>query len=188
MNERTKRLWKRILVGELSVKRLVLAALFIYCSLLAFALLGADQILFQPHPPGYTRDEGLLFLETEGGARIAARHFTAPGARYTILFSHGNAEDLGDIEPLLLRLQALGLDVIAYDYEGYGQSEGRPSEARVYADIDAVYRYLTEQRGVPSERILAYGRSLGGGPSVDLASREPLGGPSWRALSPRRSA
>jgi abhydrolase domain-containing protein 17 len=109
--------------------------------------------------------------------RLAACSSWSVGERpYTILLSHGNAEDLGDLAPLLERLQALGANVLAYDYEGYGVSDGAPSEARLYADVDAAYRYLTVERGVPPEDVIAYGRSLGGGPSVDLASRRPLGG------------
>jgi hypothetical protein len=80
------------------------------------------------------------------------------------------------VTPLIERLQGLGFAVLAYDYEGYGESGGTPSEEAVIRDIEAAYAYLTEQRGVPPGRIIAYGRSLGGGPSVDLASREPIGG------------
>jgi fermentation-respiration switch protein FrsA (DUF1100 family) len=55
-------------------------------------------------------------------------------------------------------------------------SQGRPSEQSAYQDAAAAYAYLTGTLGVPPSRIIAYGRSVGSGPSVDLASREPLAG------------
>jgi fermentation-respiration switch protein FrsA (DUF1100 family) len=160
---------------RISPRRLLASAAFIYGSVALFGYLGSDRLLFQPHPAGYSLGPGVLSLDA-GGKRIAARYLETPGAQHTLLVSHGNAEDLGDLGHLFTRLAALGVNVLAYDYEGYGVSEGSPSEARVYADVDAAYAYLTTQRGVPPGRIIAYGRSLGGGPAVDLASRKPVGG------------
>jgi len=176
MNERTQRVLRRLFVGELSWKRPLKSAAFIYSSLAAFAYVGTDRILYQPHPASYPAGGDLVMLDAGAGVRIAARYVESPGARYTILLSHGNAEDLGDLGPIVERLRGLGANVLAYDYEGYGRSDGAPSEARLYADIDAAYRYLTVERGVRPEDVIAYGRSLGGGPSVDLASRQPIGG------------
>ena len=73
-------------------------------------------------------------------------------------------------------LRKMGVAVFAYDYEGYGTSQGVPSEHHAYRDIDAAYDYLTGTLGVPPDRIIAYGFSAGGGPAVDLASRKPLAG------------
>ena len=69
-----------------------------------------------------------------------------------------------------------GYSVLAYDYPGYGRSSGRPTERGVYAAIDACYRYLAVQEGIAPRTIVLHGRSLGSGPSVDLAAREPVGG------------
>ncbi|WP_218920284.1 alpha/beta hydrolase [Chondromyces crocatus] len=158
------------------LRRALLSLLALYGALLLFALFGADRILYMPHAARYVAGSEITLLSTEGGAKIAARHWPTRGARYVVLFSHGNAEDLDDIEPFVERLRALGLSVFAYDYEGYGLSEGSPSEKGLYADIDAAYAHLTGPLGYPPERIIAYGRSLGGSPSVDLARRAPLGG------------
>ena len=163
MEDRTKRILRRLFISELSVKRLLTSVAFIYGSLASSPTSASD-----PHPlpsptPRATRPAatGSWMIDAGDGARIAARWIERPGARYTILLSHGNAEDLGDLAPLLERLRALGANVLAYDYEGYGLSGGAPSEARLYADVDLAYRYLTEQRGVPPEDVIAYGRSLG---------------------------
>ena len=70
----------------------------------------------------------------------------------------------------------LGYSVLAYDYRGYGTSDGSPSEARIYDDVTAAFRYLTEDAGIPPERIIAHGFSLGGAPTLYLSNQEPLAG------------
>ena len=156
--------------------RLFAGAVVLYGALCLVALLVADRMIFLPPPATYRDGAEIVKLRTADGVRISAVHLPHASAPYTLLVSHGNAEDLGDIRPHLERLRALGFSVLAYDYRGYGTSEGTPSERGTYADIDAVYAYLTRELGVPPARIIAYGRSVGSGPAVDLAAREPLGG------------
>jgi fermentation-respiration switch protein FrsA (DUF1100 family) len=148
----------------------------LYGVLCLVALLMADRMIFVPPPATYRDGAEIVKLRTADGVRISATHLPHPSAPYTLLVSHGNAEDLGDIRPHLVRLRAMGFSVFAYDYRGYGTSEGTPSERGAYADIDAAYAHLTRDVGIPPDRIIAYGRSVGSGPAVDLASREPIGG------------
>ncbi|MEJ7625184.1 MAG: alpha/beta hydrolase [Pyrinomonadaceae bacterium] len=115
-------------------------------------------------------------METAGGERISAKFYESDVAVFTILFSHGNAEDIGTIEPFILRLNESGFSVLTFDYRGYGTSEGNPSEANSYQDIEAAYDYLVKTQKIPANRIIVHGRSLGGGAAVDLASRREVGG------------
>jgi abhydrolase domain-containing protein 17 len=176
MEDRPRSWTKRWIVGEISLRRLLGAVLFLYGSLALFAFFGADWLLYRPFPTAYVDNGDTLKLTTASGARISALFFEMPRARYTVLYSHGNAEDLDDIGYMVDEIRGLGVNVLAYDYEGYGTSEGAPSERRIYEDIDAAYRYLTEVRGIAPDHVIVYGRSLGGGPSVDLASRTAVGG------------
>lgn len=90
--------------------------------------------------------------------------------RGVALFSHGNAGNIaGRLESIGL-LRSLGFSVLAYDYGGYGRSTGRPSEARLYADIRAAWKHLIEDRSFGPEEIILFGRSLGAAPSIDLAT------------------
>ena len=91
-------------------------------------------------------------------------------------FSHGNAEDLGFDLPYLRELWNAGFNVLAYDYRGYGRSDVKPSEKGLYRDIEAAYAHLTGPLGIPPEKIIVLGRSLGSGPSVHLAATRPVGG------------
>ena len=93
-----------------------------------------------------------------------------------LLFLHGNAGNASHRLPNAGELAALGADVLLLDYRGYGLSEGRPSEAGVYADARAALAHLVEERGVPGRRVVLFGRSLGGAVAVDLARDRELAG------------
>lgn len=94
----------------------------------------------------------------------------------TVLYSHGNGGNLTFVRGVAQNLVQHGLDVLIYDYRGYGRSEGSiPSEAELYADGDATYDFLTKQRGIKIEKLAIYGLSLGTTVSTDLASRRPCG-------------
>jgi abhydrolase domain-containing protein 17 len=167
---------RRLLIPELSFLRIVLSLAFIYAAVAALVWVASDRMIFLPPAPSYGDTPNLIRLPAAGGERIAAVYLLNPRATYTVLFSHGNGEDLGWVLPLLPVLRDLGFSVLAYDYRGYGLSEGRPSEGNVYADIDAADDYLTRELGVPPDRIILYGRSLGAGAAVDLAARQPVAG------------
>lgn len=67
----------------------------------------------------------------------------APGSRYTLLFSHGNAVDLGQMCSFYIGLGSrINCNVFSYDYSGYGVSSGKPSEKNLYADIEAAWHAL----------------------------------------------
>lgn len=148
---------------------------------------------FPPNPPSYklVTDEScggrlyipevprrdnvdVLKVRTRRGTDIVAVHIKHPKSTATVLYSHGNAADLGQMFELFVELSnRLRVNLMGYDYSGYGQSTGKPSECNTYADIDAAYKCLKEQYGVKDEQLILYGQSVGSGPTVDLASRLP---------------
>ena len=148
----------------------------VYAILLYVAVFQSDGLIFQPRPSSYQDSAEVLKLTTRDGKKISAIYLFNPQAKYTILFSHGNAEDIGDDRPLLNWFRGAGFSVLAYDYHGYGTSEGKPGEKNSYMDIDAAYEYLTQTVHLNPTSIICYGRSVGSGPAVDLASREPVAG------------
>ncbi|MBP7634711.1 alpha/beta hydrolase [Candidatus Ozemobacteraceae bacterium] len=93
----------------------------------------------------------------------------ASSTRPVILFSHGNAGHLGYRLPRLEAFAALPVDVLLYDYRGFGQSDGRPSIAGVKKDAQAALAYLLNMRKIPIERVILYGESIGGGVAAWLA-------------------
>ncbi|MBD2463795.1 alpha/beta hydrolase [Oscillatoria sp. FACHB-1407] len=169
-------LLNRWIVGSWSWWRLGRSLLLIYLILCLYIWFTADRKIFLPPAATYSQMSGLVTLQTSDQVSITALYLPNPQATHTLLYSHGNAEDLGIIRPILEQLRQTGLSVLAYDYQGYGTSQGRPSEQGSYRDIEAAYRYLRETLGIPSDRIVIHGRSVGGGPSVYLASQQAIAG------------
>ncbi|KAK8934317.1 hypothetical protein KSP39_PZI014766 [Platanthera zijinensis] len=148
---------------------------------------------FPPHPPTYgiRKDEvrggklvvsgihrdpsmDVLMVENRKGNKIVAFYLRNPYAKLTVLYSHGNATDLGQLYELFVQLKLnLRVNLMGYDYSGYGASSGKPSESNTYADIEAIYECLQTEYGVSQEDIVLYGQSLGSGPTLHLASRLP---------------
>lgn len=167
---------KHFILGEFSLQRLVKSLLLIYSLVGVWAYFYSDRLIFLPPPPSYTHTPDLIGLPIANAVEVTALYLPNPQAQYTILYSHGNAEDLGEIRFRLEELRDLGFSVFAYDYPGYGSSGGKPSEKAAYQAINAAYDYLTQQLNILPNQVIIYGRSVGGGPSVDLASRQEAGG------------
>jgi alpha-beta hydrolase superfamily lysophospholipase len=158
------------------LRGLLLVVIGLYLIALVTAAFFSDRIIFQPQRAGYRDRRGMLRLTSSDGAKISATYLPNPEAVFTVLFSHGNAEDIGDDQPLLERIGAAGFAVFAYDYQGYGTSEGTASERHAYEDEEAAYNFLVQSMHVQPNRIIAFGRSVGSGPACDLASRHPVAG------------
>lgn len=88
----------------------------------------------------------------------------------TLLYLHGNGGNITDRYARLVRLANIPVAVFVFDYRGYGRSEGSPNEAGVYRDAHAAWDYLTRTRGLPPQRLVLYGESLGGAPACELAT------------------
>jgi fermentation-respiration switch protein FrsA (DUF1100 family) len=115
------------------------------------------------------------------GVTLVAWIVRAPGADGGgpwLLICHGNAGNLSEAgRPAhYAGLRALGLNLLAFDYRGYGESGGAPTEAGLYRDAEAAYRYLRDTLAVPPDRIVLFGHSLGSTVAVELATRVPVGG------------
>ena len=153
----------------------ILAMLCVAYGIIALALFFLQRSLIFPATPGMDRTPaaaGLAFEELfreVDGFQTHAWYVPLENHRGVALFSHGNAGNLaGRVESIQL-LRSFGFSVLAYDYGGYGLSTGKPSEKRCYADIRSMWDYLVNERGVPASEILLFGRSLGAGPTAELA-------------------
>lgn len=110
-----------------------------------------------------------IYITTEDNVKINGWFISNQKAKYTLLFFHGNAGNIGDrIDKLQLLYQA-GLNIFIIDYRGFGKSQGRPSELGFYHDASAAYDYLINTINIKPERVVLYGESLGSAVAVDLA-------------------
>jgi len=102
---------------------------------------------------------------------------TNAAARYVILYAHGNGEDIGpDLRGYLSEFCGHGFSVYAFDYRGYGISDGKPGTFRACADAEAAYQNLVQDKGISPDRIVLYGHSLGAALALDLAARHKVAG------------
>lgn len=156
------------------------AALIGYAALCGLAWLMQDRLLFLPNVPGRAigatpaaiglhHDE--VSITTADGVRLHGWWVPAEHARLTLAHFHGNAGNIGHRLELLRLLNSLGVNVLLFDYRGYGRSEGAPGEAGLYQDAEAVWAYLTGTLGVAPDTIVLHGQSLGGAPAAWLAAR-----------------
>lgn len=117
-----------------------------------------------------------IFFNTEDGETINGLFFPGEDKTRAILYFHGNAGDLSGWQFVAEDLLPSGLSVFIIDYRGYGKSTGSISEKGLYADAEAAYQFLIEKKKLKPDSILVYGRSIGSGVAVDLASRKRCGG------------
>lgn len=169
--------WKKILVGEWNWMRPIKSIAFIYLVLLVIALRFSDHLIHQPPAAGYTSEAPAISLvKMDDGRNIAITYLPAAPGMPTLLWSHGNAEDIGYLRQRHLNFHILGYGILAYDYPGYGISDGSPDEQGCYDACMTAWKHLTETLKIPTDRIIIYGQSVGSGPSVWLATKVDCAG------------
>lgn len=125
-------------------------------------------------PADWQLDYEEVTLTAADGIRLHGWYLPQPGqqqgAQRALLFLHGNGGNISHRGESLAIFQRLGLNVFIFDYRGYGQSGGTPSETGLHQDATAAWHYLTEQRAFAAEDIILFGRSLGGAVASRLAA------------------
>jgi hypothetical protein len=159
------------------------------CAWAALCLLvwqGSWQLLYHP-AAAVTRTPASLglafdpvgFAASEAGVPRLRGWWIPAGAearfsRYTVLYLHGQDGNLGDAVEALAVLHAVGVNVLAFDYRGYGQSQfAHPSEARWREDVESALQYLTGTRHVEANTIVLDGRELGANLALEVAAQHP---------------
>lgn len=155
------------------MRRLAVAGAGALLLSLAAAML-LDQLIFFPdrQVPPTPPDLEERWITTSDGVRLHAWYGAPADPVATLVWSHGNGGNIAGRVDVQRALVDAGLAVLAYDYRGYGKSGGGPSEAGVGLDALAAYDDLRD-RGVPAERLIAFGESLGGAVAIRLASERP---------------
>ena len=160
---------------------LALSGLLIYVGLGALLYLFQHRLVYVPIS-GQTdtpaslglayRDVPLLSAD---GLRLSGWLVKASRSRGAVLFCHGNYGNLShQLDPIRV-FHGLGFDILVFDYRGYGQSEGKPSEEGTYLDAEAAWNFLVREEGVDPARLVICGRSLGGPIAARLARQHPPG-------------
>ncbi len=114
-------------------------------------------------------------LATADGVMLCGWWVPAADPEATVLFCHGNAGNMGDRLDTLGIINSLGLNVLIFDYRGYGHSHGTPTEKGTYLDAQAAWNYLVENKEIAPRHIILWGRSLGGAVAARTASHHHCG-------------
>ncbi|UCG35797.1 MAG: alpha/beta hydrolase [Candidatus Omnitrophota bacterium] len=119
--------------------------------------------------------EDVNFL-TADGISLHGWFVPYPKEELTFLLFHGNAGNVSHRIDKILLFNEAKVNVFIFDYRGYGNSQGKPSEKGIYIDARAAYGYLVKERKVAPEHIILHGTSLGCAAAIDLAYKEEVGG------------
>lgn len=149
--------------------------------LIAFFLSGCTSVFFYPQrtlvrtPADINLKYEDLELRAADGVKLNAWYLPAaiPEQQGTILFLHGNAENMSTHIGSVFWLPARGYNVLLLDYRGYGRSQGSPTAAGAQFDIDAAHAYLLQRKDIDPQRIILFGQSLGGALALDYAGFSP---------------
>ncbi len=123
-----------------------------------------------PHSSGLIYES--VEVETADGERLHGWFVPAPDAKATVLFFHGNAGNISHRIGYLSMFYRLGYNTFIFDYRGYGESSGKPTEQGTYRDAVAAWQYITEKKAIPPADVVLFGESLGGAIASWLAARE----------------
>lgn len=144
-----------------------------------------ERAIFFPDMPGRQleatpQDVNLTYedvtAKTDDGETIHGWFVPARDARLTLLFCHGNAGNISHRLESIALFNSLGVNVLIFDYRGYGQSTGKISEAGLYQDVYAMWQVLTDKKAIAAENIVLFGRSLGAAITSQLATQVKPGG------------
>jgi fermentation-respiration switch protein FrsA (DUF1100 family) len=167
-------IWSLVLILCTLYLLLVVYVFFTQSSMLYFPELPSRKITTTPDSYALPYED--VELVTEDGLKLHGWFIPVDKPRATLLFFHGNAGNISHRMESLEIFHKLGLETLIFDYRGYGQSEGRPSEQGTYLDALAAWRFLTENKQIPPHKILLFGRSLGAALASNLArDHRPVG-------------
>ena len=195
----------KTLIGSTSFRwrstRVILMTAVGLIGLIACFMAFEDKFIYFPsqYPDGFWEIDNPLVREGEIFPKIEDCYFTTSdglglhgwyctphrkakgsskpiAAEMVLLWFHGNAGNISYRYDIIRAMMSLPVQVLIIDYRGYGRSEGKPTEQGLYLDARAAWDYLTTERGVLPERVIIFGKSLGGAPAIDLTSQvEPAG-------------
>jgi len=148
-----------------------------YLIIMGLMVLFQNQLIFHPSTQitGTPERLGLPWSEhrvtTSDGLELHGWLVGEPGKGPVVVYSHGNAGNISGRVEIAGEIARQGASVFMYDYRGYGKSEGEPDEEGIYADGEAVVHYLRRDLGIAVERMIFYGKSLGGAVAARQSAR-----------------
>ncbi|MDD2714403.1 MAG: alpha/beta hydrolase [Candidatus Wallbacteria bacterium] len=167
---------------KISIKRIIRSIVEIivvtYLISACFLYFFQDKLLFLTTREMYSTTPAIhgieykdVYFKTKDGLKLHGWFITGKSENPYLLFCHGNAENVSGLLESALQFYQLGLNVLFFDYRCYGKSEGKTiSETGTYLDAEAAWDFMVNELKIPSDKIIIFGRSLGGAVATKLAS------------------
>jgi len=152
--------------------KIAISLLIAYIAITILAFFLKEKIAFPAPKANYVFGDPFFMIDD----KISAIFLKAENAKFTVIYSHGNGEDIGEILPLLKLWQKRGFNILAYDYFGYGHSKGTPSQDNILEAADIAFAWTQKNLGITKENTIIAGYSLGGAAAIHLASQNDVAG------------
>ncbi len=166
--------WFILYVGILLFSAYVIFGLVLLLMQSKFLYRPTRDVIVTPGNRGLDFEE--VNFQSADGTALHGWYVPALDAPFTILLCHGNGGNVMHRLDSLEQFHGMGLSCFVFDYRGYGKSQGKPTEQGTYRDARAAYEWLTRTKGIPVDRIIILGRSLGGSIAANLATEVPAAG------------
>lgn len=161
---------------------IIVGVIGLLVAMLVYLYLNQERIIFLPQADFVVTPEQLgleyeeMTLKIDDEATVHGWYFPADPEGPTVLFCHGNAGNISHRLETARYLVSLGANILLFDYRGYGKATGSPTERGLYADGQAALEWLTREKKVANDKLVIFGRSLGGAVAVELATRNECRG------------
>ncbi|OHB50766.1 MAG: hypothetical protein A2Y10_01700 [Planctomycetes bacterium GWF2_41_51] len=164
------------------LKSIIRVLLTVYIMLSLILYFKQSSFTFHPtrdilnNPADINLEYQKVQLKTSDNILLSAWYIPAKNARFSLIFCHGNGGNISHRLENINILNELGINCFIFDYRGYGESQGKPSEKGLYIDAQTAYNWLVSEKNILPENIIIYGQSLGGSVAAHLASNVKAGG------------
>lgn len=161
-----------------TLMNIILGTILVIVSIRLYFIIIEQNGLYYPEKEIHTTPADKLKLDyedvdikTPDGKTLNGWFIPAKDATATVIYYHGNAGNISDRIHRVAFFYDMGFNLLIFDYRGYGKSEGWPSENGLYKDALAAYDYLAARRDVDKDKIIIYGKSLGGAVAIETATK-----------------
>lgn len=177
--QRLHRTWRILSIIAIGlVLGLVLTVGFLWSQIeRRYIFFPTGEVQFTPKDAGLQYED--VSFDTSGGRQLHGWYVPGPveAGNTTWIWFHGNGGNIGHrVDELAMFHHRLGVNLFIFDYQGYGQSQGEPTEQGTYRDARAALEYVSNRPGIDAQKIVYIGRSLGAAVAVELATEKPPSG------------
>ncbi len=161
------------------MKIIIVILILVIILKLVFVYFEAKSLYIPTHDiKGNPSNLGLKYEEVnftaKDGVVLNGWFIPVEGAKFTFLYCHGNWGNISDRLDKIKFFNKLGVNYFIFDYRGFGKSDGKPTENGLYNDAQAAFDYLLTRKDINKEKIVVYGKSLGGPIAADLCVRRKV--------------